>query len=512
MRLLLTFCLSLLASAVSAQQPVFPTPDPVIQRMWQEGMTDRSQVYRMAQVLADSIGPRLTSSPGFNRSVDWAIGQLHDWGITARKEQYGTWMGWDRGHTHIDLIAPRKRTLEGRILAWSEGTGGQWVEGDVVVPPSFASVDEVRSWLGTVRGKFVALSFPEPTCRPDDNWEKLATPESFERMKAERTAAQRAWTDGLAPAGGARGLAAAVEVSGAAGVLTSTWPNAFGVTRVFSSWTDRIPSLDLSCEDYGLVARLARYGQGPRIRLNAESEFLGEQPAYNVIGEIRGTERPEEYIILSAHLDSWDGASGATDNATGIVMMMEAMRILKAVYPNPKRTILLGLWGGEEHGLIGSGAFAADHPGVIRGLQAALNQDNGTWRVDYIRMMGFTEAGAHFGRWFGALPREITRHIELDIPGEPERGGSDHMSFICHGAPGFRLQSNYPDYRQNTWHTSGDTFDKIIFDDLRNNATLAAMLAYQASEDPVLMPRTQRVLAQPWPACGTVRRSSGMQR
>ncbi len=482
-------------------------------------MTDRSQVYRLAQVLTDSIGPRLTSSPGFNSAVEWSLAKLAEWGIAARREQYGTWMGWDRGHTHLDLIAPRKRTLEGRILAWSEGTGGRAVDGDVVIPPSFGSPEEARAWLGTVRGKFVAVSFPEPTCRPDDNWERLATPESFARMRAERDAARQAWNAGLQAVGGARGVARAAELSGAAGVLTSTWPNAFGVTRVFDSWTDRIPSLDLSCEDYGLVARLAHHDQGPRLRLSAESAFLGEQPAYNVIGEIRGTEKPDEYVVLSAHLDSWDGASGATDNGTGSVMMLEAMRILKAVYPNPKRTIILGLWGGEEEGLIGSGAFAADHPEVIRGLQAAFNQDNGTWRVDYIRMMGYTGAGAHFGRWFGKLPRQISQHIELDIPGEPERGGSDHMSFICHGAPGFRLQSNYPDYRQNTWHTSRDTFDKIIFDDLRNNATLAAMLAYQASEDPELIPRTQRVLPplpsgqpQNWPACGNVRRSSGMQR
>ncbi|MDZ4672848.1 MAG: M28 family peptidase, partial [Gemmatimonadota bacterium] len=170
-------------------------------------------------------------------------------------------------------------------------------------------------------------------------------------------------------------------------------------------------------------------------------------------------------------------------------------------------------------GLIGSGAFAADHPEIINGLQVAMNQDNGTWRVDYIRMMGYTGAGAFFGKWFGQLPRAITQHIELDIPGEPERGGSDHMSFICHGAPGFRLQSNYPDYRQYTWHTNRDTFDKIIFDDLKNNATLAAMLAYQASEDSQLVPRDQRVLppgpngqAQNWPGCGNVRRSSGMVR
>jgi hypothetical protein len=365
----------------------------------------------------------------------------------------------------------------------------------------------------------VAVTPPEPTCRPDENWERLATPESLARMRAARDSARQAWTQNLSHFRGTRGLAAAAEAAGAAGVLTSTWSAGWGVNKIFASWTTGIPSLDLSCEDYGLVSRLAQHNQGPRIRLDARSAFIGERPIFNVVGEIRGSEKPDEYVVLSAHFDSWDGASGATDNGTGSVMMLEAMRILKAAYPNPKRTIILGLWGGEEQGLLGSGAFAADHPEVIRGLQVAMNQDNGTWRVDYIRMMGFTGAGAHFGKWFGQLPRAITQHIELDIPGEPERGGSDHMSFICHGAPGFRLQSNYPDYRQYTWHTNRDTFDKIIFDDLRNNATLAAMLAYQAAEDDTLVPRDRRVLPagpngqpQTWPGCGQVRRASGMTR
>ncbi len=171
---------------------------------------------------------------------------------------------------------------------------------------------------------------------------------------------------------------------------------------------------------------------------------------------------------------------------------------------------MVGHWGGEEQGLIGSRAFAEDHPEVVKGLQAAFNQDNGTWRIEYIRMMGLTGAGAHFGRWLSKIPAEIEGQIDLDIPGEPERGGSDHMSFLCAGAPAFRLQSNYPDYRQYTWHTNRDTFDKIIVDDLRNNATLAAMLAYQASEDPARVPRDQRTLpaGQTWPECHTAKRSA----
>jgi Zn-dependent M28 family amino/carboxypeptidase len=270
----------------------------------------------------------------------------------------------------------------------------------------------------------------------------------------------------------------------------------------------------VSCEDYGLLFRLAENRQGPRMRLNAQSEFLGEAPVFNVIAELKGTQLPNEYIVLSAHFDSWDSSSGATDNGTGTITMMEALRILKQAYPNPRRTILVGHWGGEEQGLIGSGAFAEDHPEVLSGLQAAFNQDNGTWRIELIRMQGFAEAGKNFGRWFGKIPNEISDNLKLDIPSVFD-SGSDHLTFICRGAPGFRLQSHYPEYRQYTWHTNRDTFDKIVFDDLKNNATLAAMLAYLASEDPERVPRTQRVLpnnaqGQPmqWPRCNTPRRSS----
>jgi Zn-dependent M28 family amino/carboxypeptidase len=251
--------------------------------------------------------------------------------------------------------------------------------------------------------------------------------------------------------------------------------------------------------------------------MDLEAESLGEVPQFNVIAELRGTELPDEYVLLGAHLDSWHAATGATDNGTGSIMMMEAMRLLKAAYPNPRRTILVGLWGPEEMGLIGSGAFREDHPEVMEGLQAAFNQDNGTWRIERIEGQGLLYAGQHIARWISLVPEEISRHITLEFPGGQNNAGSDHVSFLCAGAPSFRLQSAYDEYRQYTWHTNRDTYDKISFDDLKNNATLAAMLAYAASEDPERMPRDRAILpldprtGQPrrWVGCFPPRRSSG---
>ncbi|MGQ0646985.1 MAG: M20/M25/M40 family metallo-hydrolase [Gemmatimonadaceae bacterium] len=503
--------LALFAATSVASAQTFPTNDPVIRRMWDEGMTTKSQVGRLAQVLMDSIGPRLSGTPGFVAATDWVTARYQEWGISARKERYGTWRGWRRRYTHVDLVAPRERTLDAVMLAWSPGTSRP-VDGEVVAWPDLPDSAAVRAWLPNVRGKFLLLSAPEPTCRPDENWERLARPGTVQGMKAARDSLRRFWNQRMQRLG--QRLFPLLDESGAAGILSSSWSAGWGVNKIFGTSTRKVPALDVSCEDYGLLHRLAVNNQGPRLRLDARSEDLGEVPMFNVVAELKGTEKPDEYVLLSAHLDSWDSASGATDNGTGTVMMMEAMRLLKAAYPNPKRTILVGHWGGEELGLVGSRAFSEDHKEVVNGLQAAFNQDNGTWRVEYVRMMGLTGAGAHFGRWLSALPSEIENLIDLDIPGVPETGGSDHMSFLCAGAPAFRLQSHYPDYRQYTWHTNRDTYDKLIMDDLRNNATLAAMLAYQASEDPQRVPRDQRVMtttsgqAIPWPRCTPAPRSS----
>ena len=488
----------------------FPSDDPIIRAIWAQGMEDGSQVERLAQALIDSIGPRLSGSPGQRNSVEWAMSMYENWDVPVRAEQYGTWRSWDRGYTHIDLLAPRKRTLNGTMLAWSPGTDGP-IEGEVIAMPLFSNQADFEAWLPGVAEKFVALWYAEPTCRAPESWVALATPESQSRMQALQERVRGEWISSVRSAGGIGRITQGIEGAGAAGILASNWSNGWGANKIFSSYTARVPSIHLSCEDYGLVHRLASNDQGPVLRVDAEAEFLGEVPVFNVIGELRGTELPDEYILLNAHFDSWDGASGATDNGTGSITMMEAMRIMKEVYPQPRRTILVAHWGGEEQGTNGSLAFAEDHPEVVDGLQAAFNQDNGTWRIEFFRMQEFPEAGDNFRRWVGEIPRDITQHIELDFRVDPRSGSSDEMSFICRGAPGFRLQSNYPDYRQYTWHTDIDTYDKIVFDDLRNNATLAAMLAYLASEDPTRVSKVRRTLSagQQWPACRTSQRSSG---
>jgi Zn-dependent M28 family amino/carboxypeptidase len=188
--------------------------------------------------------------------------------------------------------------------------------------------------------------------------------------------------------------------------------------------------------------------------------------------------------MLSAHFDSWDGASGATDNGSGTILMMEAMRILKKIYPNPKRTILVGHWGSEEQGLNGSRAFVEDHPEIVNNLQALFNQDNGTGRVVNIGGQGFAKSKDYITRWLAAVPDTIKNQIKTNFPGSPGAGGSDFASFVAAGALGYSLSSTSWDYGTYTWHTNRDSYDKLVFDEIRSNVILAAIMVYMACEDP----------------------------
>jgi len=499
---------ALLAFAPTARSQTPVALDSVVEKIRGEAQ-QRSQLYPLAQTLMDSIGPRLMGSIEQRRANEWLLGMYRRWGIPVREHRYGTWNEWRREIAHVDLIAPRKRALEGVLSTWSPGTRGT-IEAGVVVQPDMQSAAELEAWLPRVRGKLVLLDFAWPSCRPESDLKESTTPETFARMQAERTAAFNTWYEGRRRSG-LRGtpFVRRLGEAGALGVVSSLvppgLPQGWGVSKVSTTVSETIPEIGLGCEDYGLVYRLAERNQGPVLRVDAQSSLRGEVPASNVIAELRGREKPDEYVVLSAHLDSWDPASGATDNGTGTVVMMEAMRILRAVYPNPRRTIMVGHWNGEEQGFNGSGSFAADHPRVISGMQALFNQDNGTGRIMSISMEGFAGAGAFFRRWLSRMPEEIARDIRLADPGTRAQG-TDHVSFTCRGAPAFNLGSRDASYVTYTWHTNRDTFDKLIFDDLRSNAMLIAMLAYQASEDRERIPRA----SPPAGATGSAAESRGV--
>ena len=469
-----------LPALVTAQD--FPTDEPTIKRMWEVGM-DSSQVEDLAHVLIDRIGHRLVGSAGLEQAQEWLLETYDAWGVDARLEEYGTWPRWTPGILHVDMTAPRIQTLEAELLAWSPPTNGP-VEGEVVLPPADLSKENVNEWLSTLNGKYVLMSAPEAMCRAKQELEEYGRPETVQRLDSLRRATMISWNLRLSPLGSFNARAARLDSAGVVGTLSSRWSGGWGVNKIFGTNNQKAAGVDVSCEDYGLLYRLVEGGTPVKVRVNAETQLSPPIPQFNLIAEMKGTELPDEYVILSAHLDSWHAATGATDNGTGTITMLEAMRILKKTYPNPRRTILVGHWGGEELGQMGSASFREDHPEVMEGLQALFNQDNGTWRFEKLEGQGYLASADHLHRWMSVVPRYISDHVDVDTPGPQANRGSDHTSFVCAGAPAFRLQSPYDEYRQYTWHTNRDTYDKIVFDDLKENATLAAMLVYMASEDP----------------------------
>jgi hypothetical protein len=452
---------------------------------------DNSQLKSLGHELLDNIGPRLTGTPQMKEANDWAVAKYKSWGIDARNEQWGQWRGWERGVSHIDLVYPRVKSLEGMQLGWSPGTNGKTITAETIIIPDVTNSIAFQQWLPAVKGKFVLTSMAQPTGRPEENLEEFGLKETVSKIKNDRIDDGKAWSERIGKWGlSARGaLVRALENAGAIGIVQSNWSQGWGVNKIFGATTKVVPMVDLSLEDYGLLYRLTESGKKPRISVRADSKELGLVPTFNTIAEIRGSEKPNEYVILSAHFDSWDGATGATDNGTGTLTMMEAARILKKVYPSPKRTILVGHWGSEEQGLNGSRAFVEDHPEIVQNIQAVFNQDNGTGRVVSLAGQGFLHSAEFLPRWVAAAPDNVSAPIQTSFPGMPGGGGSDFASFVAVGAPAFSLSSLSWSYGTYTWHTNRDTYDKIVWDDVKNNVILAATLAYMASEDPQKTPR-----------------------
>ena len=481
--------------------------------------TENSQLEDLAHELLDVIGPRLVGTPQMKNAHDWAVDKYTNWGISARNHKWGEWRGWERGITHIDMTSPRLRTLAGMQLAWSPSTSKRGIKGGVALMPMVQNKVEFDNWLKTIKGKFILTSMNQITGRPDYNWEEFATPESFEKMKKEREEVSKKWYDNFRNTGyGWRDINQTLEDAGAIGLFSSNWSKGFGTNKIFSARTKKIPNIDLELEAYTMLYRMAEYGDNPQIKVVSTSKELGLVPTFNTIAEIKGVEKPEEYVILSAHFDSWDGGTGATDNGTGTIVMMEAMRVLKAMYPNPKRTILVGHWGSEEQGLNGSRAFVEDYPEIVKNTQALFNQDNGTGRVVNISGQGFLNSYDYISRWLYPVPKDITKHIKTNFPGSPGGGGSDYASFVAAGVPAFSLSSLSWSYGNYTWHTNRDTYDKVIFDDVRSNVILTAILAYMASEDETKASRERIILPidsrsgkqRTWPTQRSPQRKGGL--
>ena len=513
------FCFSLAMLLFSTTPLLAQEKHSVVDEIVME-VYENSHLESLGHELMDDIGPRLVGTPQMQQAHDWAVDKYKSWGISAENQQYGEWRGWERGITHVDMVYPRVQSLAATQLAWSPSTLNKGVTAELIVLPQVNNASEFERWLPQVKVKLVMIGMKELTGRPDDNWKEYATPESFKKMQERRDEHVQAWKENLDNIGHTkRSIIEVLENAGAVGIVDSYWSKGFGVNRIFGARTKKIPTVDIELEHYTMLYRMVEHGDKPKLNIIAKSKDLGIVPTFNTIAEIKGTEKPQEYVILSAHFDSWDGGTGATDNGTGTLVMMETMRVLKKLYPNPKRTILAGHWGSEEQGLNGSLAFVEDHPEIVKNVQAVFNQDNGTGRVVRINGAGFLHSYDYISRWLNEVPAEIRKHVETTFPGWPSSGGSDNASFVMAGAPAFTLSSLSWDYWNYTWHTNRDTYDKIVFDDVQNNVILTAVMAYMASEDEQTTSREQiklpvdnkTGLPQKWPSPRSPERKGGLE-
>ncbi|MFV0225352.1 M20/M25/M40 family metallo-hydrolase [Empedobacter falsenii] len=505
---------ALVLSSVAVHAQAQEKLDPTVQSFVTE-IQNNSQLKKISHELLDGIGPRLVGTPQMDQAGDWAIKTLKSWGVEARREDYGTWKAWERGLTHVDMTYPRAKSIEATQLAWSPATK-KAVTAEVIAMPVFKTKAEFDAWLPSVKGKIVLMSQNQSYGRSDYQYKEFGSEALYKKVTENRKAEAEAWSNSIKVTGfNNNTLPEVLEKNGAAAVAISYWTGIMGANRIFGAKTKTIPMLDISNEDYGMLYRLAENGTAPKLTVNAQSKHNGVAKTFNIVGEIKGKEKPNEYIILSAHFDSWDGAQGATDNGTGTIAMMEAIRTIKKLYPNNKRTILVCLWGSEEQGLNGSRAFVEDHPEIVKNTQAVFNLDNGTGRVVNINGSGFEKSYEYMTRWLAATPSFVRNEIKTDFPGFPSGGGSDHASFVAAGVPGFMLSSLNWGYGTYTWHTNKDTYDKIVFEEIQNNAILAATLTMMADKENELVNRDRRVLPvgrdgkqQEWPEVKSPARNS----
>ena len=500
-------------------------PDPEVVNQIRDQGFNHSQVMPTLQHLTDGLGPRLTNSPRMREASRWTMERLQAWGLSnAHQEAFEFGRGWTYDKASIDLLSPRKTSLHGIPLAWTPGTAGP-TEAEVVYLDAVSEA-ELQKYRGRLAGKVVMLNEPTDFEEPRREISKRYTAAELTEMKhfnlkapaSEAPAPEdsiEARRKGLAFNEAREAFLKAERVKGA--LFRSSWDG--GLVRVMGQnhrvgKTFPVPALMLSVEHYNLLARLLERGTQPKILFNVEARFHDEDVnAHNTLAEIPGSGDKPEVVMLGAHLDSWHGATGGVDNAAGVAITMEAIRILKAINLQPKRTIRIGLWAGEEQGLLGSAAYVAQHfatrpkptdpkelampPWVWRspgwpitkrpehdGLSAYFNVDNGSGKLRGIYTQGNAAARPLFTDWFAQVSDLSDGTVTNNAT-----GSTDHVSFDQVGLPGFQFIQDPLDYFSRLHHTHVDSYDHAIPEDMKQAAVVLATMVYNAATADARMPR-----------------------
>ena len=511
--------------------------DPIT-KIRDEGM-NRSQVMNTLSYLTDVIGPRLTATPALKRANEWTKEELTRYGLqNAHLEKWGPFgRGWTLEGFSAEMRVPDVRPLEAFPKAWSPNVDLKDAE---VVWVNATNLSELAAFKGKLRGKVVLSGptkdvlphfEPEATRRTDKELLDMAdadlpaarsarradNPAMRDRIRKAFFAAQKHQffrEEGVAllldvSRAGDGGNIFVQQASASAAVDTSSIDAFYAsLPKVWdASAPTVIPQLAVGVEQYNRMARVLKAGQPVKINVRLEVKFHAEDMnAYNTVAEIPGTDKKDEIVMLGGHLDSWHGATGATDNAAGVAVCMEAVRILKACGLQPRRTIRVALWSGEEQGLYGSEAYVKEHFGEVvkedakpgaaplppkvkvkpewNKLSAYYNLDNGAGKIRGVYMQGNEGVRTIFRPWLAPFKDLGANTLTLD-----NTGGTDHLSFDAVGLPGFQFIQDELEYNTRTHHSTQDLYDRAPTDDMKQAAVLMATFIYQTAMRDGMIPR-----------------------
>jgi len=516
MRKLLTFAgLIVLSIHLSAQEEKLDLA--TIQKIRQEGL-QHSQVMDIAFHLTDASGNRLTSSPGFFRAANYAKQQLTQWGLTGSTlDPWGEFgKSWDLQKSYVAMTAPYYKPLIAYPKAWCGGTNGPRSASVILITAKDSAA--LGQYKGKLAGKILISDLdetyqqsfkPDATRWTDEQLDSMAKvpmrPVDTAEMRRRRAQFNRG---ALAFQNALKSLA---QQEGAVAILSES-PRGHDGTIFAQGGGSYQPSapenfLDIvtSLEDYMTIVRLLRAGIPVSIDAEVKTKFITDDTkGYNVIAEIKGTDKKlkDEIVMLGGHLDSWHSATGATDNAAGCAVMMEAIRILKTLGIQPRRTIRIALWSGEEEGLLGSRGYVkktfAD-PTTMQLLPehgkfaGYFNIDNGTGKVRGIYLQGNEACRPIFTKWL-----EPFHDLGATTVNVSNTGGTDHQSFDAVGLPGFQFIQDEIEYSTRTHHTNMDSYNHLREDDLKQIATIVAAFVYNTAQRDERLPR--KPLPEPRPA------------
>jgi carboxypeptidase Q len=506
---------------VAAQPPAEKIDYDAIYRIKDEGFA-RSKVMEIESWVTDVYGPRLTNSPNYRKAGDWAVKQLSEWGLANVKlEPWGPFgRGWSNDKLYAQALTPTPFPIIGYPKAWTSGTNGL-ISGEAILA-DIQSDEDYAKFKGKLRGKFVfitALREVLPSLTPlGHRYTETELTDLESETDSRGRGGRGGRADGPGPQGdpgrqagpgrqqfGGSSLAKRMQFfkdEGALAVIDASARGdggtvfvggAQGVSR--DPGTDAgLPQVTLAIEHYGRLARAMEKGVPVTLEMDIKNTFSDDNPqSFNVVADIPGTEKAAEIVMLGAHFDSWHAGTGATDNAAGSAVMMEAMRILKQSGVKVRRTVRLGLWGGEEQGLLGSRAYVTEHfanradmvlkpeHGRFAGY---FNVDNGTGAIRGVYLQGNEAVAPIFEEWM--KPFHNLGMTTLTIR---DTGGTDHQSFDAVGLPGFQFIQDPVEYDTRTHHSNMDVYERIQEPDMKQNAVIVAAFVYNAANREEKLPR-----------------------